>query len=80
MLQEQAAVTKGGLVSYGVSFYTIGQFSAKQVQRVLMGADPGDLPVEQLDRLHFVINLKTAKTLGLTISQSVLGRSDQVIE
>jgi putative ABC transport system substrate-binding protein len=80
MLQEQAGVAKGGLASYGVSFYTIGQLSAKHVQRVLMGANPGDLPVEQLDRLHFVINLKTAKSLGLTIPQSVLARADEVIE
>jgi putative ABC transport system substrate-binding protein len=47
---------------------------------VLLGANPGDLPVEQLDRLHFVINLKTAKALGLTIPQSVLALADEIIE
>jgi hypothetical protein len=46
----------------------------------LLGANPGDLPVEQFDRIHFVIDLKTAKALGLTISQSLLTRADEVIE
>jgi putative ABC transport system substrate-binding protein len=47
---------------------------------VLLGADPGELPVERVDRLYFVINVKTAKTLGLRIPQSVLARADEVIE
>ena len=68
------------LASYGLSYYALGRLSAKHVQRVLLGAAPGDLPVEQVDRLHFVINLKTAKALGLTIPQSVLARADEVIE
>jgi len=80
MFQERGSVAKGALAAYGESFYTIGRLSAKLVQRVLLGADPGDLPVEQVDRLHFVINLKTAKALGLTIPQSVLARADEVIE
>ena len=80
MLQDHGSVAKGALASYGVSFYTVGRLSAKQVQRILLGADPRDLPVEQLDRLYFVINLKTAKFLGLTIPQSVLARADEVIE
>ena len=80
MFQERGAVAKGALAAYGESFYTIGRLSAKHVQRVLLGADPGDLPVEQVDRFHFVINLKTAKALGLTIPQSLLTRADEVIE
>ena len=80
MFQERGAVAKGALAAYGESFYTIGRLSAKHVQRVLLGADPGDLPVEQIDRFHFVINLKTAKALGLTIPQSLLTRADEVIE
>jgi putative ABC transport system substrate-binding protein len=80
MLQDHGGVVKGALASYGVSFYTVGRVSAKHVQRVLFGADPRDLPVEQLDRLYFIINLKTAKLLGLTIPRSVLARADEVIE
>jgi putative tryptophan/tyrosine transport system substrate-binding protein len=80
MLPYQERVAKGALASYGESYYAPGRLSAKQVQRVLLGAAPGDLPIEQLNRPHFVINLKTAKALGLTIPQSVLLRADQVIE
>ena len=80
MFQERGSVAKGALAAYGEGFYTIGRLSAKQVQRVLLGANPGDLPVEQVDRLHFVINLKTAKALGLTIPQSLLIRADEVIQ
>jgi putative ABC transport system substrate-binding protein len=58
----------------------VGRHSAKHVQRVLQGADPGSLPVEQLDRLHLVIDLKTARALGLTIPQSVRLRADEIIE
>jgi len=80
MFQDKEAVAQGALASYGVSYYGAGRLSAKQVQRVLLGASPGDLPVEQIDRLPFVINLKTAKALGLTIPPSVLVRADEVIQ
>ncbi len=80
MVQERGSVAKGALAAYGESFYTIGRHSAKYVQRVLLGADPAGLPVEQVDRLYFVINLKTAKALGLTIPRSVLARADEVME
>jgi len=72
--------SKGGLASYGVNFYAIGQLGARQVQQVLQGASPEHLPVEQLDRLKLVINLKTARSLGLTVPAAVLARADQVIE
>ena len=71
---------RAALASYGESYYTLGRLSAKHVQRVLLGAEPGNLPVEQTDRIHFVINLKTAKGLGLMIPSSVLVRADQVVE
>ncbi len=58
----------------------MGQLAAKFVQRVLLGANPGELPVEQVDKLYFVINLKTAKALGLTIPQSLLARADEIIQ
>jgi putative ABC transport system substrate-binding protein len=80
MLPYKGSVAKGALASYGESYYALGRLSAKHVQRVLLGADPGDLPVEQLDRVHFVINLKTAKALGLTIPQSLLLRADEIIQ
>jgi putative tryptophan/tyrosine transport system substrate-binding protein len=80
MFAEQDSVAKGGLVSYAVSYSALGRLAAKDVQRILLGANPGDLPVEQFDRLYLVINLKTARALGLTIPPSLLQRADQVIE
>jgi putative ABC transport system substrate-binding protein len=80
IFQDKETVVKGALASYGESYYMIGRRSAKHVQQVLLGANPGNLPVEQLDRLQFVINMKTAKAIGLTIPQSVLARADEVIE
>ncbi len=80
MFSSKENAATGALAAYGESYYTIGRLSSKHVQRVLLGANPGDLPVEQVDRLHFVINLNTAKALGLTIPQSVLARADEVIQ
>ena len=80
MFSEQDSVAKGGLASYGASYYAMGRLSARYVQRILLGAHPGDLPVEQVDRLYFVVNLKTAKALGLTIPQSLLLRADEAIQ
>jgi putative ABC transport system substrate-binding protein len=79
MVQDPGSVAKGALAAYGDDSYTIGRLSAKHVQRVLLGAAPGDLPVEQVDRLHFAINLKTAEALGLTIPPSLLTRADELI-
>ncbi len=80
MLGNKEDAFNGALASYGTSYYTFGRLVAKHVQRVLLGADPGSLPVERVDRLYFVINLKTAKILGLRIPPSVLARADEVIE
>ena len=80
MLTEVEGVAQGGLASYGVSYDAMGRLAAKYVQRILLGANPGELPVEQVDRLYFVINLKTAKALGLTIPPSLLQRADEVIQ
>jgi putative ABC transport system substrate-binding protein len=77
---ERSFVADGGLLSYGVSFHAVGQQSAKYVHRVLSGTNPADLPVERADRFELVINLKTAKALGLTIPPALLGRADHVIE
>ena len=80
MFYERTAVEAGGLASYGTSYYAIGRLAAKYVRQVLLGARPADLPVERSERFELVINLKTAKALGLTIPPSLLQRADQVIE
>ena len=80
MFADRETVAGGALASYGVSYYAVGRLSAKNVQRVLLGADPGSMPIEQFDRLHFVLNMKTAKAIGLTIPPAVLARADEVIE
>jgi len=70
----------GGLLAYGPSLSALGYRAATYVHKILKGAKPADLPVEQPTKFEFVVNLKTAKALGLTIPQSVLGRADEVIQ
>jgi putative ABC transport system substrate-binding protein len=80
MFLDHSSVIKGGLASYAVSRHEVGRVSAKYVQRILTGVKPKDLPVEGIDKIDLVINLKTAKQIGLTIPPNVLVRANRVIK
>jgi ABC-type uncharacterized transport system substrate-binding protein len=73
-------VERGGLASYSANTYELGKQAARLVEKILKGAKPADLPVEQPTKFELVINLKTAKTLGLTIPPALLVRADRLIE
>lgn len=80
MFLRKSYVEDGGLMSYGADFPLMNRRAADYVMKILKGAKPADLPVEQANKFEFVVNLKTARAIGVELPTAILLRADQVIE
>ena len=79
-LGSVALVKNGGLLGYGVDFFAMSRRAAYFVDKILKGANPGDIPIEQATKFLTIVNLKTAKTIGVDIPPLLLAAADEVIE
>jgi putative ABC transport system substrate-binding protein len=77
---QRVFVDSGGLISYGPDFFAQYRRAAGYVDRILRGERPADLPVQAPTKYELTINLKTAKALGITVPNTLIGRADEVIE
>ena len=80
MYAAREAIELGGLVSYGVNLPDLSRATAVYAQKILKGAEPGELPVQQPTKFELVINMKTAKQIGVIIPQKILARADRVLK